>query len=248
MKVLASDLDGTLYFHKDGGFRESDLAAIRQFRAEGNLLGTCTGRPYVGVKPLMSRALDFDFYIVGSGSQILDKDGRVLVEKLLSKDVAQEIFASYYSLCECIIMQTKHMIYALKDMPNFTLATEVLPAVKDYPQDDIYGLSVRAYDEETAAHFVEEFQQHFGDHIEAWQNNRHIDVVPKGCSKGKALLQLKELMGFSEISGIGDSYNDLPMLQAADISFTFHTSPEKVKRHADHLVDSVAEAIHILQG
>ena len=34
--------------------------------------------------------------------------------------------------------------------------------------------------------------------------------------------------------------SDLPMLEVVDEAFTFHHSPEVVKKSADHLVDSVA--------
>ena len=40
-----------------------------------------------------------------------------------------------------------------------------------------------------------------------------IDIVKKGCSKGAAILKLKELLDIKEIAGIGDSYNDLSICQ-----------------------------------
>ena len=46
------------------------------------------------------------------------------------------------------------------------------------------------------------------------------------------------------VSGIGDSYNDLPMLDVVNNALTFHSSPDEVKAHADMLVDSISEAIN----
>ena len=38
MKLLASDLDGTLFFkHLEKGYKESDIEAIKKFQKEGNL-------------------------------------------------------------------------------------------------------------------------------------------------------------------------------------------------------------------
>ena len=46
--------------------------------------------------------------------------------------------------------------------------------------------------------------------------------------------------------GIGDSYNDIELLKAADISFCFDYSPIEVKNETDYIVDSVCEAIKII--
>lgn len=49
------------------------------------------------------------------------------------------------------------------------------------------------------------------------------------------------------IAGIGDSFNDIPSLDAADVAFTFHRCDERVKQHADYIVDSVEQAIAIFE-
>jgi len=48
------------------------------------------------------------------------------------------------------------------------------------------------------------------------------------------------------MSGIGDSYNDIPMLDVVDCSFTFKNSPLMIQQQVSYVVDSVAEAISIL--
>ena len=74
----------------------------------------------------------------------------------------------------------------------------------------------------------------------------YIDITEKGCSKGLGILKLKELMHLEEVAGIGDSYNDIPMLETVDHSFTFPTSPESLTSIVDDVVDSVEEALDIL--
>lgn len=78
------------------------------------------------------------------------------------------------------------------------------------------------------------------------QNKNAIDITSCKCSKGKAVLAFKKYKSVQIMGGVGDSYNDLSMLEAVDQSFTFHTSPITVQKEADHLVDSVAQAIDIL--
>lgn len=73
-----------------------------------------------------------------------------------------------------------------------------------------------------------------------------MDVVKRGCSKGNAILKLKDVLGLDYVAGIGDSYNDIPMLESADCAFTFVDSPIIVQDKADQLVGSVSEAIELL--
>ena len=62
-----------------------------------------------------------------------------------------------------------------------------------------------------------EYSNNMVHEIEAYQNNQHIDLAMKGCSKGtwyqdhSGLFSIIRLMN---IYGIGDNYNDLPMLEA----------------------------------
>ena len=57
---------------------------------------------------------------------------------------------------------------------------------------------------------------------------------------------VKEYLQIQVMAGIGDSFNDMPMLQAAHPSFTFSDSPKVIRGNADYVVDSVAEALDLL--
>ena len=72
---------------------------------------------------------------------------------------------------------------------------------------------------------------------------RQVDVVAAGCSKGTGMCKVREIFGIDRFGGIGDSYNDLPLLQAADVGFTFPDAPEELREAADEIVLSVSEAI-----
>lgn len=67
------------------------------------------------------------------------------------------------------------------------------------------------------------------------------------CSKGNGILKLKELLGIDSIAGIGDSYNELPMLDIVDTTFTFHASPYDIREKAKHAVFNLKEVIDILK-
>jgi len=115
----------------------------------------------------------------------------------------------------------------------------------DEVEGDIYGLSMNAKTDENAKKVCLDIEEHFPE-LTAHQNKEYIDITEKGCSKGLGILKLKELMHLEEVAGIGDSYNDIPMLETVDHSFTFPTSPESLTSIVDDVVDSVEEALDIL--
>lgn len=73
---------------------------------------------------------------------------------------------------------------------------------------------------------------------------RHmLEQVPKGVSKAAGVLKLAELLNIKKgsIYAIGDYYNDVDMLKAADFSAATAGAPDDVKAAADITVCSVED-------
>ena len=102
---------------------------------------------------------------------------------------------------------------------------------------------MRFKSEEAVAEAAARIKEKYGAEAAPYQNVRHVDVVAAGCSKGTGVDKVRELFGIDLLGGIGDSYNDLPLLQASDISFTFPDAPEELRNAADEIVLSVSGAI-----
>lgn len=242
MKVLASDFDGTLFF--DEKFRNEDLKAIKEFQKQGHLFGLCSGRPYQGAKKVSKGYIDFDFYIMSSGALIVDNEDHILYEECIDFETMKDIYKKYEKDCG-VCVQGDGTIYRVRDKIELPELQIIVESIEDLKETHIYGLSMNAQNEDKAKEKCQEINRLFKE-VTAYQNKEYIDVVKKGCSKGHAVNQLKALWNLKEIAGIGDSYNDLPLLEYADYSFTFHSSPKIVQDKANDLVDSVSEAIQIL--
>ena len=46
-----------------------------------------------------------------------------------------------------------------------------------------------------------------------------------------------------KLYGIGDSINDLPLLLASDVSYTFPYAPKEVQEKATKIVNTIVEAL-----
>jgi hydroxymethylpyrimidine pyrophosphatase-like HAD family hydrolase len=70
-----------------------------------------------------------------------------------------------------------------------------------------------------------------------------LEITRKEATKGQALKFLSEKEGISaeEIVAIGDSYNDLDMLQFAGTGVAVANAPQEVKNAADVITRAAAE-------
>ena len=245
MKVLASDFDNTLHFWDEPHFKEGDIQKIKQFQNDGNLFGICSGRPFTGLLKPLKGVLQPDFFIVSTGGAILDKDHQLLYGKEVPFNTINEIYLTYKNEIELIVQtlsETDFYCTRIKDSEGKV----IIKSLEEMRGQKIYSISLVESTVERAMEITAEINQKYQD-VSAYQNVASIDIVAKGCSKGAAILKLKELFHLKEIAGIGDSYNDLPMLEVADISFTFHQSPETIQEKATYVVDHIKEAIDILE-
>lgn len=247
MIALASDFDGTLYFGRDG-FKGKDLESIQEFQKKGNLFGVCTGRPFQGIQyacrdVLKNNELAYDFYIVSTGAMILDKNYRVLFEKYISNAVAAQIVNTYKDAFQVYVHVGIEDIYTFGQQGGFQIPQNVVNNFEDIKSDCILGVSIECKKEEIAQKLYKELLSKYEKDLNIFVNKSDIDMVAKGVSKGNACKQLKELFELEKVCGIGDNYNDVPMLKSTDYSFTFTYSPKEVQTQANEVVSSLSSAI-----
>lgn len=243
MKAFASDFDGTIYFVKsEKKMKDGDIRAIKEFQEKGNLFGVCTGRSLHGIVKAKGLEADFDFFILANGARILDKDLNEIHRKVINRDV---LIKTYETMTDFgvgdIVIHANETVYTF----GKTLPLQIhIDSFDEIEGDNFFGISTFAgYDK--AHELAEKINKDFDGVLTAYVNKSIVDVVSYGSSKGNAVKFIKDYLDIDEIAGIGDSFNDVPMFEAADVSFTFNSSHDDVKEKADRLVDTAAEAIRI---
>lgn len=245
MKIaLASDFDNTLYFHEtEERFRAQDVFEILFFRKRGGVFGICTGRSPDSILDTVGSFMHPDFIISVSGALIVDGDGAVLDSTCMDPETAEAIMRDFDGKSDMVFHAGGH-VYSIGPA-EYELQIEV-GSFSELPEDAIYGISMRFGDEDEAAAAAALIGAKYGEKAEAHQNVRNVDIVAAGCSKGSGIGTVKERFGIDKMGGIGDSFNDLPLLKASDIGFTFPDAPKALREAADEIVLSVAQAIEKL--
>lgn len=248
MKLLASDFDNTLWFFDH--MKKEDVKAIHQFQKQGHLFGLCTGRAKKGIiEPSLPYHIQYDFYILLSGALILNKDLEVIFEKKIPYYIVKEVAAFLNDIDISIVYN--HQMYKLYPSGRKDMRCIDIQSLDELNTEYIDAFSFH-YEKEKikeAAKATQAINEKFGDKITAFQNNEHIDIAAKGCSKGAGIRIIQDYFHLppENIYGIGDSWNDLPMLNQVTHSFTFTYAPLEVQKQSQYIVHSLSEAIKMLE-
>ena len=142
MRLLATDLDGTLVFHHV--VRQADAEALVRWRAAGNLLVLATGRSVRLVQHAVEVArastsigLDYDYAVCATGTTVIDAAGQVHRTRTLEAD------------------QVRAVVRAIGDVTQAPVSVFASTLECDYVLDDPIGLSTDQRtppDRFTAAH------------------------------------------------------------------------------------------------
>ena len=248
-KVFASDFDGTLYFYKaeeDRKLPKENVEKVKEYQAAGHLFGLCTGRQVGGLTPFIGGIIRPDFYITSSGANIVDSDFAPILKRGVDREIADAIVREMnpkgYRLT--LDVEGDICVFAKMDYPG---KYYVITGVDDAPKGLIHQVSIHTESLDEARDISAYINRTYGDKVEAFQNVVEIDIAPRGCSKGKGVQYLKEYMkekwGDCVLYGIGDSINDLPLIEASDISYTFPYAPKEVQEKVTMVVETICDAL-----
>ena len=246
-KVFASDFDGTLYFYQaDVKLPPESVAKIHEYQEAGHLFGLCTGRQVGGLTPFITGHFTPDFYITSTGANIVDGTGEEIFRRGIDRDVVDAICEDVNPDLHRISIDINGVINVFSEM-DYPGEYHVITGMKDAMPGLVHQLGIHNETLEEAAAMAKHINEKFGDHINAFQNVIEVDVAPKGCTKGKGVERLKEYYkekyGDMKLYGIGDSINDLPLLLASDVSYTFPYAPKEVQEKATKIVNTIVEAL-----
>lgn len=243
-KIFASDFDGTLYFHDSAEpVRQADLEAIREYQESGGLFGACTGRPVRALTMQSEGLVPFDFYIALTGGTVFDGNLNPIYARELPPDVVRELYDRYARHARdsaLVCAADDYWLLGNADARGWPISRA--PSFDDLP-GPYQGMGMETATEQEAIDLAAEINAAYRDVACAYVNLASIDILPAGCSKGTGLLKAAEFYGASLTGGIGDSFNDVPLLASADIAYTFHRCDERVRSEADVLVNHVSEAL-----
>lgn len=248
IKIVFIDVDGTLVETSKGIVAQSSIDAIRKLHQHGIQCVLCTGRPPIHTMDITDK-IKFDAKINLNGGYVEDSAGQALFENPLSSvdfqliwDYAKEhdcglcfhfddFSYGYHRFDKIEDFFTNHVkegCSVIKDDPTHTRHLHNLP----------YNGVMVAEDEQGLIDFVAKQSGLRCDKI-----FEHVfDVFRADNDKARAIEILLKKLGLEwhEAAAIGDSTNDLKMLEMAGCGIAMGNASEYVKGHADWISSDVA--------
>lgn len=260
MKILASDLDGTIVFNRTE-MLEKDLNAINILRKNNVKFVISTGRGFKEVKDLIHRYnLKYDYLSLCNGGLVLDKDNNVVLDRWVPNRVYKNILKDYYNYNDSVIScddgNSSYIVWknelksvdelSYLNFPFKRISIEDAKAINSNFR--MICLFTFSKDCTWASKVKKEVLNKYGDYVEAYRNQCYIDVVPSSCSKGNALLKILDIekSNINDLYTIGDSLNDLSMIKITPNGYTFNRADEEMKKYTSNKVDNFCDLADII--
>ena len=256
-KFVAIDLDDTLLDHD---LKISDRArqAIGRAKEAGSYITLSTGRMYRSAVPY-ARELEIDIPIITyQGAMVKNpRSSEILAHYPLPLEYARNVISRVKSLGYHINIYINDTLYIEKRTAHSDRYEKISGIVGQpvgdlltFLEEDPTKVLISA-EEHQLDILSEEFSSVFEKNVHITKSKPYfLEFSHPLATKGYALSVLAEKYGVlrEEVIAIGDSYNDLEMIDYAGLGVIVNNARQEVKKHADYVTttpsgDGVAEVI-----
>ena len=251
-KAVFFDIDGTLMTGK-GFIPDSTRDAIRMLQERGNLAFICTGRTKINI-PSQVINLGFDGIISGCGT-LIEHDDNTLFYYELSEELALNMIEAVRKYRFGAIYEGREYLYydpegfnipAQLDAFRKTIGDKLLTvqnALHMSKSTCVAGSQANKWDR---VKFLNAMSENYDVLVQppVYMNRERLDVfelVPEGMSKGAGIRKLCEKLAISvsDTYAIGDSVNDLEMLNSSGTGIVMGNGSSAAKEYGDYITDDI---------
>lgn len=255
IRLLIIDVDGTL-IGESLSISPRVHQALTATKQRGVQIALCTGRPILSAQRFIEDLGLNGYHIFDAGATIANPTtGDKLYSAGLTPDLARdlvraakqahlylELYAGSNYFVEQIEAHTRLHSSVMGYLPQIAILEDI---VETTPINKAEMLALN--DDEHV--LVQRFLDSFADRIDwGWAtapgtDARFVNLLPKGISKGEAVIKLGDYVAIprEQRMGVGDGFNDEPLLRNCGIAVAMGGAPDKIKAVADWVTKSAEE-------
>ena len=242
IKLIGSDLDGTLLLNGAQDLPEEMFTRIPRLKKAGILFAAASGRQYASMKRLFAPVVSDMAFICENGALVINDD-KVLYQETfdadLMKDIIQAVNEKEGAEYSC---STKDFYYIQPKTDAFydLLKNEVkcdCKVIKSMEEITLPCLKMAVYEPGGVTdECIKYWHSRFSDRCKVvTSGTAWVDFIPFQTNKAIGVRVLQDMYGIAadECMVFGDEYNDIEMLQAVKYSFAMAHSKPGVRAVAD---------------
>lgn len=247
-KVWVVDFDGTLV---DANFKLSSQVkdAIRNLIIEGYIFSIATGRPYQGIVKRICKDLGLTSpQIISGGSEIIDpKTEEVLWAEYFPKAQAENLIKYFLEQNFDFGIESEGYALTPKNIEKVEYGPDMV--YKNFEDLNYEKVSKMVLFHVSSIGDPKEMEQILGDRYRDLHFVRSgkegsplvLDITSAKSTKHLAVLELSKILNIdpSLMVGVGDGYNDYPLLTACGFKVVMENAPQQLKDIADLIVPDV---------
>lgn len=240
-KIIFLDFDETLYSHVTNRIPESAAIAVNKARENGVKVFLCSGRSLSEMDYFDISSVQLDGMIANNGQIGYDGNNNVLFDYPIGGELKKLILEKFNSKTVPMILNTKNTVMCNFINENLiAVQKEInspLPPIKEYEGEDFYMASA-FYSNEKDWDDLLQLKQ-FAN-ITYWHDGA-VDIVPNNVSKAVGIQRILDLFNIDkeDAMGIGDSENDIQMLQYCGTAIAVEKAMDSVKQVADYVCPDI---------
>lgn len=266
-KLVCVDVDGTLLTSRRI-VAESTKQSLKLAHNKGVHIVISTGRMYTDAE-FYSELLGVRSAVIASNGAFIKENDDVIYKSVLGCEVLKNLLAVFqkFGIKPCfstpekfyygnLLFKLLYLLSILRKIRSAKVETEYLYSwqrcqrITEKEQDNIVKCEVFHSNTKLIELIREELRGI--EELEIVNSGcRNIEITRQGVSKGRAVAMLAKLYGIrrEEILTIGDSLNDLSMIEYAGLGVAMGNASEEVKAKADYITasndeDGVSKAIY----
>lgn len=245
IKLIASDIDGTLLPEGTDKINQEIFDVILKLKERGIMFAAASGRQYNSIRELFEPVAHEMIFICENGAYVNCR-GYQMSASVIDNRIVEDVVRYIRGLDGCFLTAscTDAMYIETEDEEFYSLLTDGyhnnIKVVEDVLKENLDIIKLSIF-KSSGIHDIAE------DTVKTWGDRMHvtvagdiwIDFMDKKTDKGYAIQKIQEVMHIlpEETMVFGDNHNDLGMMRRAVESYAVANAQPAVIEAANNLAD-----------
>lgn len=254
IKLIASDLDGTLLYGRDNSVSEEMFEQIREMKKRGMVFVAASGRPYSSLKKLFAPVWEDMAFICENGAVVYYHD-QLLAEQVIPREDALGLIEIVDAEeCTEIILSSATTTYVRPKQRKYLKILEAngnhVVEVQEWADVTEHCVKIAWYEEAGVDGRAEYWKEKIAPPARVVTSGAQwLDILYPNSHKGVGVKVLQDHFGLQkeEMAAFGDNYNDMEMLEAVGYPVAMLNAKEGILKvcpyHTARVEDTIRQML-----